>query len=75
MDGVVTPLLVYLSSHYHPLLRTARQEGWRVESAESSIGVDFAKCAAFIAENEPEAARLRSLCPDAVAVGASAEVK
>jgi len=74
MDGVDTPLLVFLSSHYHPLLRTARQEGWRVESAESGT-VDPSACAAFIAETEAEAVRLRALYPDAVAVGASAEVE
>ena len=75
MDGVDSPLLVFLSAHYHPLLRTARQQGWRVESAESRAGIDFTACAAFIAENEAEAIRLRALCPDAVAVGASAELR
>ena len=75
MDGVDSPLLVFLSAHYHPLLRTARQQGWRVESAESGAGIDFTACAAFIAENEAEAVRLRALCPDAVAVGASAEMR
>jgi len=74
MDGVDTPLLVFLSSHYHPLLRTARQEGWRVESAESGA-VELSACAAFVAETEDEAVRLREVCPDAVAIGASSAVE
>jgi HD-GYP domain-containing protein (c-di-GMP phosphodiesterase class II) len=74
MDGVDTPLLVFLSSHYHPLLRTARQEGWRVESVESGA-VEASGCAAFIAETEDEAVRLRASWPDAVAVGASTAVQ
>ena len=74
MVGADTPLLVHASCHDHPLLRIARQAGWRIECTASSDQIGWVAAAAYIASNDTEACALRALCPDAIAIGASADI-
>jgi HD-GYP domain-containing protein (c-di-GMP phosphodiesterase class II) len=73
MVGAETPLLVHASSHDHPLLRVARQAGWRIENTDFGDSVARSGAAAYVASNESESRKLRMLFPDAVAIGTSAE--
>jgi HD-GYP domain-containing protein (c-di-GMP phosphodiesterase class II) len=75
MVGAETPLLVHASSQDHPLLRVARQAGWRVQSTDFGNSIACGGAAAYVATDESESRKLRILFPDAVAIGTSADMK
>ncbi len=68
-----TPLLVHASSCDHSLLAVARRAGWRIECADGDRA-GWSAVAAFVAGNSAEAATLREIWPEAVAIGASVQV-